>query len=868
MAKIVEIHPDIKLHKQTTFLISTMLGGLENIRNISDEQVVLLLQVILAGMKSANKDLSSVSSVILAYLLPKVTLKTKVVQKLCKSLLKVATINQNDDHLQLALLIARTQKADSSKILELIVKLRPSINNLLIKVNNSDQDKELLDQIDCLIFSLATILEDHLLHQNELKVACNHDEVELINIIHGLSSAAKDVTEDTAEFMVAVVFELSKQLEQTESNKAVLKKLTKIVEAFGEHWTEIYRKLLNENRNTDGDIFFIPSVENPSELQLKAVNIIKSNQLIEIFSNSILVEIIPGKGTKKILKNNMNDLSTVLSCPTEFLLSQFDDNKLEIVLINLLRVSSNQKTEMLTENLVKHICSKEMIRKMTKQNIVEPLMISILVTASAKTRTSILNSELGKTSSLFSLMSSLDPEADNFATALMEKLGVLLEPGHLQNIVDNNCLLRNVTLVATILTIIPTILEKSPGKWSEPATLFYTSCLQKLQTSKIDSENFSELISEARKQNAVPWSCHKNVLNSLLSANIDPNLCQDIFTCFPSLIERGQPEDCAELTNIILDHLGKNALKFLLKISQKEDFKTACLTLFMAERYCKENVENIKSLNKNKADTTVLHLLSVLMSPSSKVQKAAFKVLDKLDISSMGTAKPILQFFSNHMEELVHNYENMEKVLESEAVDVKSCRDILSRSASLENANIFIKLSPLFRKLTTAKDADVLFKFGSDILEEAKETEKFSQIVVQLIQNFVPIHIKNFNAESMWNFCKDVIMSKVKTVTGGLRRCLSQVLLITLRDIEELENSTNENLKTKFLSLLLNNSNADFYVEARNFLVYLSPSANMIMQEFSNVWGQDAFSGKRTSGRGKFSLLYGGGEAKADDIER
>ena len=42
----------------------------------------------------------------------------------------------------------------------------------------------------------------------------------------------------------------------------------------------------------------------------------------------------------------------------------------------------------------------------------------------------------------------------------------------------------------------------------------------------------------------------------------------------------------------------------------------------------------------------------------------------------------------------------------------------------------------------------------------------------------------------------------------------------------------------------------------------------MIMEEFNNIWGQDAFSGKRTSGRGKFSLLYGGGEANADDIER
>merc|ERR1719450_1737130 len=109
-----------------------------------------------------------------------------------------------------------------------------------------------------------------------------------------------------------------------------------------------------------------------------------------------------------------------------------------------------------------------MIQKMTKQSIIEPLLVSVLVTASPKTRSAILNSEFGKTSTLFSLMSSLDPEADNFLLTMMEKLGVLLEPVHLQNIVNNNCLLRNVTLVTTILAILPKVLEKSASTWMEP----------------------------------------------------------------------------------------------------------------------------------------------------------------------------------------------------------------------------------------------------------------------------------------------------------------------------------------------------------------------------------------------------------------
>ena len=75
-------------------------------------------------------------------------------------------------------------------------------------------------------------------------------------------------------------------------------------------------------------------------------------------------------------------------------------------------------------------------------------------------------------------------------------------------------------------------------------------------------------------------------------------------------------------------------------------------------------------------------------------------------------------------------------------------------------------------------------------------------------------------------------------------------------------------IQPKFLSALTQNSQSESYVEARNFLVFLNPSAQLFMDELSNIWGQEAFSGKRTAGRGKFSLLYGGGDADGGDIQR
>ena len=91
-------------------------------------------------------------------------------------------------------------------------------------------------------------------------------------------------------------------------------------------------------------------------------------------------------------------------------------------------------------------------------------------------------------------------------------------------------------------------------------------------------------------------------------------------------------------------------------------------------------------------------------------------------------------------------------------------------------------------------------------------------------------------------------------------------MLVTLTGLENVKN--NPKIQPKFLSALTENSQSESYVEARSFLVFLTPSPRLIMEEFSNIWGQEAFSGKRTAGRGKFSLLYGGGDADGGDTQR
>ena len=127
------------------------------------------------------------------------------------------------------------------------------------------------------------------------------------------------------------------------------------------------------------------------------------------------------------------------------------------------------------------------------------------------------------------------------------------------------------------------------------------------------------------------------------------------------------------------------------------------------------------------------------MSDLSKVQKAGFKVLDAIDISSTGVLKPVVQFFMEHREEMLHQSDNIESVLEKETVDAKACRELLARACSAENADIFIRISSLFSKLTTNKDTETIFKFANDCLEECKDG-KSREIVAQIITSFIPLH--------------------------------------------------------------------------------------------------------------------------------
>ena len=133
-------------------------------------------------------------------------------------------------------------------------------------------------------------------------MALNHEELTIIDILCGMTGLANQLVEDTAEYLISNLIDIANALEKNDNNKAANKKLNKAIEAFGDQWPEAYRLLLQEKKLFNGDIFFIPEVENPSELQLKAAKIIKSNQMIDALSNAVLIEVTAGKTSRNSSK--------------------------------------------------------------------------------------------------------------------------------------------------------------------------------------------------------------------------------------------------------------------------------------------------------------------------------------------------------------------------------------------------------------------------------------------------------------------------------------------------------------------------------------------------------------------------------------
>jgi len=637
------------------------------------------------------------------------------------------------------------------------------------------------------------------------------------------------------------------------------------MEEVREKLPEVYRvTMMKGDQNSKADVFFLPGVEKPSENQLEVGKIISSNQLIQALSSKILVDVTSAKGVKKILKSNNPDLTRVLQCDTAFLLSQFESIKLEVLLINLVMITDNFPS--LQELSINHICSSPMLPLLTLKSVLELHLLPVLLTSASSISSAILSSPMASTSSVLSLLSTLSPGSNNFKTAVEEKLALLLTPIHLSTVLSTPSLLNSIPVITTFYSLSQRLFSASQD-WAESFTQLTVLSLKKVNIEKeIIRKDTAINVMESKEKNSLPWILVMEAMKSILAVGKDEGLPTNLLACLPPLLERGFAVEATELKQSLIDHLGLGALQFLLlTASSSVDLKIVCLCLMEATNLCQDS-KNMSKILKDKSDPSILYLMSLLLHPKIRVQKAAYPVLEKLEKSNESVLiMPMIKFFVDNKMEILNNIENFPSILNREKVDSKACRDMLVRSTMVQ-MELFIKLAPIFKCLSSTKDAETIFKFGSECLE--KEETVAGEVVREIIVQFTDALIANFSSEKVSSFFTSCLLSGKIITHSGLAKKISHLLLSSMASYPELSEKLKEKQLTKLLSCLVKLSVLDTTLEARNLALIVSPKPSLLLEQFQDIWGKDCFSSGRVGGRGKFSLLYGSKDTSEEDAQK
>ena len=861
IAKLVAKNLDMKVHKQTTLAMTTILGGLENTVNVSDENILMVMQVILSGFKSSNQDIISLSSILLSYLLAKVNFKQKTVTKLCKSLTKFSKLNPSQDTLYLVMLLARTQKVNMAMVMEIVLTHQPVVNSIVQK-HKRGVEEESEEYLDSLLYSMALVMDHLKPPQGEVKMCSTQEENSFLDIILNIIKASSYLLEETAMCLMNTSVKLMKSLEDNSQTSIFRKKVVGIMEEVEKKLPEVFRvAMMNGSQGSKGDIFFLPGVEKPSDNQLEVSKMISSNQLVLSLSSKLLVDVMSSKGVKKILKSNNTELKKILQSDTTFLLTQIDPVKLEVLLINLIMITDN--FPILQELSINHICSSSMLPFLTMKPILELHIIPLLFISPTSTSSAILSSPLASTSSILSLLTSISPANNSFKTAVEEKLSLLLTPSHLNTVFSTPSLLNSTTVLTTFFSLSNRLFRSSPD-WAESFATLIGLCLKRMNIEKdIVSEDTVSRVMEAKDKSSLAWIPVMETVKNILSVGKDQGLYDNLLVALPHLMERGFAVEASELKQSLLEHLGTNSLNFLLlTASSSSDLKIVCLCLQEAACLCQEG-KNVSKILKDKTDPSLLHLLSLLFHSKMRVQKAAYTVLEKLEMSNDSVViMPMIKFFVSNKTEILNNIDNFPSILSREKVDMKACREMLTRSTQGQ-VELFIKLTPIFKCLSSTKDVDTIFKFGSECLE--KDDIPACEAVKEIITQFTDVLISNLTTEKVWNFFTSCLSSKKIVSYSGLTKKISQLLLSSMASSTILTDKLKDKELGKLLACLVKFSMLDTALEARNLMLTIPPKPSMLLEQFQDIWGKESFSAGRVGGRGKFSLLYGSKDTSEED---
>ena len=309
------------------FLTTIMVKALNILNVVSDQQVLSLLEVILAGIKSQHKEYRSGIVILFASLIPRIRLNAKAAKKVLKSLSKVE--NKDVETLSMLALLFRCQVnvLDCVAIMEEFVQLKSILQAQVFSnvQKRVDEDQEFARR---LMKTLA------LLCQKVLESERNPDEL-MANYLDLLFNCLKEClpSAETAEILIVCLsrqFVLWKDQKNEDYGKRCVSICKKILDWLRKSFAEEYsRKCTLQSQS---DILFIQGVEEPTAEMVAIQKTLMDNQFVQAMT-AVITDI--DKGT---VKSNRQAVKLVLQGSTSFLQSQMTASGLRQFCLNVLEL--------------------------------------------------------------------------------------------------------------------------------------------------------------------------------------------------------------------------------------------------------------------------------------------------------------------------------------------------------------------------------------------------------------------------------------------------------------------------------------------------------------------------------------------------
>ena len=783
---------------------------------------------------------------------PRCQLKAKTVTKILKALGRMCKTEATEDSLCLVLLLARTQgPGEGGKLVQLVAVHEPVVRSMVLAASQH-LEEDTVETLDSLVYSLAVVAETLVPEGGELKVAASQEETSVLALLCACSSVLP-LSEETAERLADTVLAISNSLGEDVSQLAEVKKTLAEIRSTMERLNPVTHQSRLAKLG-DADIMFVPGHEAPSQPEVEVARIVASDPLVNCLADRLLLGCTDRKAVKKIMKKNMSRLGKVLGATPQFLLSQLERDKVEVLLLNLLRVG--EQIPEIQQGVLRHLCSSSMASPSLQPSL-ELLLLPILLTAPQEIVQEILTSHFASCSPLLSLLSSLSPSSSMFHRALTQKLSLLLSPSHLDLLLSHPLLRTSCPLATLLLRLAPLLVARPEQDWAPALAQLLSSTLKHLHVTKGEKKDSDQtevkeeksnvdLVSDAAKEGKVAWSAVLDCVSVLEDKSADQAVLLELLLLVQGLQERKMVAEAEQVVGVLRQRLAGGFLSFLLSRALTTDCtKLVVLCLHQAD-LCLSSLPPAQ-LRQQDPDLLLLHTLHFLLSPQTRLQKQAYRLLPPLATATQQQGlKQLAEFFMTNKAEIINNVDNLGAILQRDGVPEEVCTVLLDHCLTGQ-VQLFVRMSPFFERLQSASAAHTVCKLGLRLLEEgsARNTAALGELVTRL----TPLLVKHLS--SCLPLLTSCLASSLIVEVAGISRPLPHLLLRHLASCPA-TGLLQEKQAASILSLVIKAGAKAEPAEASRVVVAAKVNPAAFLAELHLLWGKETFQ-ERSRGRQEVS---------------